>query len=124
MTTIFLIGRVIFGLYFIMNGYNHLANLKDTTAYAKMKAVPMPGFLSAFTGVMLLAGGFSVLLGFYPVVGMILLVVFLIPTTLMMHAFWKVQDPMQKMGERINFMKNWALIGALGMLIASFLPWQ
>jgi hypothetical protein len=35
----------------------------------------------------------------------------------MMHAFWKVTDPMHKMSETINFTKNLALIGALLMMV-------
>ena len=35
----------------------------------------------------------------------------------MMHAFWKVQDPMAKMSERVNFTKNMALLGAALILL-------
>jgi putative oxidoreductase len=36
-----------------------------------------------------------------------------------MHPFWKVQDPMAKMGEMVNFTKNLALLGAVAMFLAS-----
>jgi hypothetical protein len=35
-----------------------------------------------------------------------------------MHTFWKIQDPMAKMGEMINFTKNIALLGAVLILLA------
>jgi uncharacterized membrane protein YphA (DoxX/SURF4 family) len=57
---------------------------------------------------------FDILPGF----GLIALVLFLVPVTFIMHAFWKIQDPMAKMGETINFTKNIALLGAVLILLA------
>ena len=68
--------------------------------------------------VLLLVGGLSVLFDVLPIVGLIALVLFLVPVTFIMHAFWKVQDPMAKMGEMVNFMKNIALLGAVLILLA------
>ena len=116
MTTVFLLGRILFGGFFIYNGYNHLAGYKGMTGYAKMKGVPMPEFVVGLTGLMLLAGGFSVLTWYHAYYGIIALLAFLVPTTYMMHQFWKDTDPMQKMNNRISFAKNVALIGALLML--------
>lgn len=42
----------------------------------------------------------------------LLLIVFLVPVTLMMHAFWKETDPQAKQAEQVAFNKNLALIGA------------
>jgi len=123
METIFLIGRILFGLYVLHNAYGHLAHHKATTGYAHSKGVPMAGFAVALTGVMLLIGGLSILLGYLPLFGIIILVAFLVPVTFIMHAFWKIQDPMQKMGETINFWKNMALVGALLMMTAIAQPW-
>lgn len=77
----------------------------------------MPKLAVVVSGLMLLVGGLSVLFNSYPFIGMLLIVLFLIPTTFIMHAFWKAQDPIQKMNERISFFKNLALIGLLLMLI-------
>lgn len=40
-----------------------------------------------------------------------------------MHAFWKVSDPQQRMGERVNFTKNIALLGSLLMFLVIPAPW-
>jgi hypothetical protein len=42
----------------------------------------------------------------------------------MMHQFWKVADPMARMGEEINFYKNMGLTGAILMLLAIPQPWM
>jgi putative oxidoreductase len=66
-----LIGRIVFGGFFIINGIFHFANLGMYTGYAGSKNVPAPGLAVAGTGVMLLAGGLSVVLGFLPVLGLL-----------------------------------------------------
>jgi len=53
----------------------------------------------------------------------IAIVLFLLPTSFMMHNFWAVQDPMQKMGEMINFTKSMALAGSALMFLAIPQPW-
>ena len=45
------------------------------------------------------------------VLGALLLVLFLLPVTVMMHDFWKAVDPEAKQTEMISFNKNLALIG-------------
>jgi putative oxidoreductase len=119
----FLIGRIIAGGYFIMGAFNHFRNLGMMTGYAKMKGTPAPAVAVAGTGVLLLLGGFSLLLGYQPIVGIALLIVFLLGVSFNIHNFWTVQDPMMKMGEMVNFMKNMGLIGLLLMLVAIPRPW-
>lgn len=124
MDIVFLVGRIIFGGYFVMSGFNHFKNLVGMSGYAASKGVPMPKALVTVTGLLLLLGGLYIVFGFLPTLGIGMLIVFLVPTTFMMHTFWKVEDPMARMGEQINFMKNLALIGALLMMLALPLPWM
>lgn len=115
--TTFVLGRVLFGLYFFYSGFNHFKNEKGLTGYAKSKGVPSPRLAVLLTGAMLLVGGLGIMLAKSVSESAMLLVVFLVPTTFMMHAFWKATDPMHKMNEQVAFSKNLALIGALLMLI-------
>jgi putative oxidoreductase len=77
----------------------------------------------AGTGVVLLVGGLSMLLGVYPVVGIILLIIFLLGVSFQMHNFWKVADAQMKQIDMINFTKNMALVGALLMFLLLPRPW-
>jgi putative oxidoreductase len=122
-TLLLIIGRIILGGYFIYSGVNHFIGFGMMTQYAKMKGVPFPAFAQGTTGLMLLLGGSSILFGIYPSVGIVLLVAFLVPVSLMMHNFWKLEDPQLRMADKINFLKNMALLGALLMLFAIPLPW-
>jgi len=120
MGILFIAGRVLLGGYFLYNAFNHFKQLAGYTAYAQSKGVPSPKAAVIASGVMLALGGLSILLGMYIVLGMWLLVLFLIPTTVVMHKFWTVTDPMARMTETVNFTKNLALIGALLMMSALF----
>ena len=75
------------------------------------------------TGLMLLLSGAGILLGVYVEYAVLLLSVFLVGVTFKMHQYWKVSDPMQRMGERVNFYKNLGLLGGVLMLLAIPLPW-
>jgi uncharacterized membrane protein YphA (DoxX/SURF4 family) len=120
---LFLLGRILFGGYFLMSGLNHFAHVAMLSGYAQSKGVPAPKLAVIVTGLLLLLGGLSVLFGLYPTIGALALLLFLLPVTFMMHAYWKVQDPQMQMGERMNFMKNLALVGAALLLFAISQPW-
>src|SRR2546430_6719162 len=64
--------------------------------YAAQAGVPAPGLLVPLSGVIAILGGLSVTLGYKAKVGAWLLVLFLVPVTLKMHAFWAVTDPMMR----------------------------
>jgi putative oxidoreductase len=123
MNIAFLIGRIIVGGYFISAGVNHFKNLNDMSEFAKSKGTPAPKAAVAGTGILLLLGGLSMLLGVLPLVGVILLIIFLLGVSFQIHAFWKVSDPQARAMEMIYFMKNIALIGALLMFLAIPTPW-
>ncbi|MFZ1019541.1 MAG: DoxX family membrane protein [Minisyncoccia bacterium] len=120
---LFILGRIILGGYFIMSGVNHFRHLKMLAGYAESKKVPMASTAVWFTGLMMLLGGLGILLGVWIEFSVLLLSVFLLVTTLMMHQYWTVSEPGAKMSEQINFMKNMALLGAVLMLLAIPLPW-
>ena len=123
MDTLFLIGRIILGGFFIYSGLNHFLGFGMMANYTKMKGVPLPQLAVAITGLMLILGGLSIVLGAYPKVGIALLAGFLIPVSLLMHNFWKIQDPQLKVADKVNFTKNMALLGAALMFLAIPRPW-
>lgn len=108
-----IVARILFGAFFVMSGVNHFTRTKQMAEYAKgVGNVPAASLAVLGTGVLLLAGGASILLGYHPRIGAALLVLFLVPAAFMMHAYWKVADPMQKAGETAQFWKNISLAGA------------
>lgn len=123
MEWLLLLGRIVFGGFFVLSALNHFTNLGAMSGYAGSKNVPAPGAAVVLTAVLLLAGGLSVVLGVWPVIGLVLLIVFLVPVAFIMHNFWTIGDPMQRQGEQVNFMKNLALAGAALALMYSASEW-
>ena len=119
----FLIGRILFGGFFLKNAYKHLVKTNAMVGYAASKGVPSPALAIRVSGVLLLIGGLSMIFGVYTFWGAIAIALFLIPVSFKMHPFWKVQDPMGKMGECVQFDKNMALLGAALMTMAIATPW-
>ena len=113
---ILLLGRVLFASLFIMSGYNHLTKVDGLAQYAASGGVPAPKVSVIVTGVMILLGGISMLLGYQPAIGAVLLAVFLIPVAIIMHRFWGLSDPAMAQMQRIHFWKNIAMAGAALMI--------
>jgi putative oxidoreductase len=117
MEAIFLIGRLLFAAIFIMSAIGHITKAKSMGAYAKSMGVPAAEFMTVLTGFMLLAGGLAMIFNFDMFYGALLLVLFLVPTAIIMHAFWKVSDATMKQVQQAMFMKNISLAGAALMIM-------
>ena len=119
-----LMGRLLFAVLFLGSGAGHLTQSQMMAGYAQSKGVPWARASVLGTGVLIVVGALMVLLGVWADLGALLLVVFLLPTAVLMHGFWSVPDPMQRTVEMTSFMKNMALAGAALMLLAVPEPWM
>jgi len=117
MDYLFLLGRILFGGYFIYGGAQHFLKFKWMTEYAKGKGVPFPGLAIIVTGLLLVLGGLWVILGMYARVGLYELIIFLVAVTPVMHRFWEQKDANQRLIQSIYFAKNLALLGAALMMM-------
>lgn len=111
MNIVSIIGRIIFGGYFLMQGIFHFSSHAGLTAYAASKGVPAPSLAIYFTGLMLIVGGIGLIAGKMPKISAALIAVFLFFVSLKMHNFWAISDPASKIVEMGNFTKNMALLG-------------
>lgn len=119
-----LVGRCLFALPFLASGLNHFRKLDTMAGYAASRGVPAPKAATAVTGVMILTGGLSVVLGWHRFIGAGLLVIFLLLAAFMMHAFWKQSDPAARAAELTNFIRNLAYAGgALFVAYYAGLDW-
>jgi putative oxidoreductase len=120
-----LVGRILVGAYYLYNALNHLVFAPgQLTEYAASKGVPLPLLAVIVTGLLLLIGGLSILLGVLPRVGVLALVVFFLPVTFWMHDFWNIADPQMRTVQMIQFLKNLALMGSALMFLAIPEPWE
>lgn len=119
----FLIGRLMFGGYFLFAGINHFRQTRQLSQFAGSKNVPQPDKAVKATGAVLIAGGTSILLGIKPKIGTAAIIGFLAGVSPIMHNFWKQEDPQQRMNDEINFAKNLALAGGALALMGVEEPW-
>jgi len=118
-----LLGRFFFVLIFLMSGPMHFTS--QTIGYAGSQGVPLASLAVPLSGVIALAGGLSILLGYRAKIGAWLIVLFLAVVTPMLHNFWAVSDPMAHQMQFIMFMKNLSILG--GALLITQLgsgPWS
>jgi uncharacterized membrane protein YphA (DoxX/SURF4 family) len=120
---LFLLGRVLFGGFFVISGIRHFQHLDMMAGFTGSKGFPAPKLAVIGSGLMILLGGISILLGVRPVWGVALVSLFLIPVTFVMHNYWADKDPMARINNQVNFMKNLAMLGAAWMLLAIPRPW-
>lgn len=118
-----LAGRLLFGGFFLFSAYNHFTSTDMLAAFAATKGVPLPRLATLGTGLLLLLGGASILLGAWPRVGLALVALFLVGVTPVMHDFWAIADPQASSAQLANFTRNLALLGASLALLAVPTPW-
>jgi putative oxidoreductase len=87
-------------------------NLQDCLA----AFVPWTPILMIVATLFELLGGLSILLGIKERLGAALLVLFLIPTTILIHQFWFI-DGMAREVQITHFLKNLAIMGGLFLII-------
>jgi uncharacterized membrane protein YphA (DoxX/SURF4 family) len=123
MAQAFLVGRILVGCYYLMSAFHHFGDVGGMSRQVAAHGVPAPTLAVLVSGVLLLIGGLSLLLGTFPRLGVTALVLFLVPVTLIMHAFWADRDPMMRQNDIINFSKNVGLLGSTLMFLAVPRPW-
>lgn len=118
MNAIVLIGRILFGGFFLMSGINHFTKLETMTGYAKYKKLPAAKLGVLLSGLMLVIGGIYIVLGYYADLGALLIAIFLVLASVIFHNFWAETDATAKQTEMLNFMKGFALAGGALVIFA------
>jgi putative oxidoreductase len=112
-----LVGRVLYSLIFIVASLGHFS--QGTISYAAAQGVPLATVAVPLSGILALLGGLSVALGYKAKWGAVLLGLFLLPVTVMLHNFWAMQDPATAQMHQVMFLKNVSMLGG-ALLILNF----
>ena len=112
-----LLGRFLYTAIFLTGGLSHFS--KQTIVYAASQGVPLASLAVPFSGLLAVAGGLSILLGYHAKLGGWLIILFLLPVTFMMHKFWTLTNPAMAQMQTVMFMKNISMAGA-ALLISQF----
>ncbi len=110
-----LIGRILLVLIFLKSGLGKIENFQGTAQYMASSGMSYTNFFLVGAIFFELVGSITVILGYFARFGALLLLFFLIPTTLIFHNIFV--DPKMM----IQFMKNVSMFGGL-LVLLSFGP--
>jgi putative oxidoreductase len=114
--TMALLGRWLIAAIFLMSGIAKLTDTPGTVAHMTSAGIPYAETLAVVAGVAEIAGALSLILGLLTRVGAAGLILYMIPTTLIFHAFWGYEGA-ERLPQMVNFMKNLAIMGGLSILV-------
>ena len=126
------VGRMALSIIFIFYGMQKVMNWQETEQAITsaltnwMNWVPAPSGINLFAGKMIpysfvlvviamlveLIGGLFIFFGYKPRFGAVILLLFLIPTTLLFHPFWFLQGDERDV-QMAMFLKNLSIFGGL-----------
>ena len=115
--TMALIGRLLLAAIFLVSGIAKLTDTPGTVAHMTAAGIPYADTLALVAGGAEVLGGIAIAIGLLTRVASLGLILFMIPTTLIFHAFWNAAGEAH-MTQMVNFMKNLAIIGGLAVLMA------
>lgn len=104
---------VLLGLFFILNGINHFINPEIYEEYSRKRGLISPKFMVRISGVVLIFGGLSLASGYFLILGIIGLSIFLIIASFTIHQFWNEEGKEKKLLEGMHFAKNMAIFTEL-----------
>jgi putative oxidoreductase len=107
-----LVSRVLLSAIFLFSGLKKVAAFTATQGYMAQHGMRMTGLFLVLAILFEIGGALSVLLGYYPRLGALALLLFLLPTTLVFHR--AVGNP----GQAIQLAKNLAIMGGLVAILS------
>ncbi len=108
-----LVSRILLSWIFLYSGARKVFAFQQTEAFMTGAGMHMAALFLVLAILFEIGGGLSVLLGYYPRLGALALILFLIPTTLVFHRDFAVA------GQSTQFIKNVAIIGGLFAILAA-----
>jgi len=112
-----LLGRLLLANIFIVYGLKKIMGFAGTAGYMASKGLPLPEVLLVLTILIELGGGLMILLGWQARWAALAIFLWLIPVTLIFHAYWDL-EPAQMVEQQRHFMKNLAIMGGMIYIIA------
>jgi putative oxidoreductase len=107
-----LAARVLLAHIFLISGFGKIFKFAGTAGYMASKGMPMPQFLLACSILVELAAGLMLVVGWKTRWAALALALWLIPATLVFHAFWAVPEAQVTM-QMIQFQKNLCILGGM-----------
>jgi putative oxidoreductase len=108
------VGRALLGSLFLISGLLKIGSFAGYSAWISSAELPLPSLLLVLTIVIEIGGGLTLVSGWNARWGALVLALFLVPTTLIFHWFWRA-DPADFANQLNHILKNVSILG--GMLV-------
>lgn len=118
-STLMFIGRLCIAVIFLLAGVGKFMDIEGTMHYMASKHVGYLPYTLYAAAIIEILGALSLILGFKTRFGALILALFLIPVTYMMHDFWNITEPLDRVVQMTNFLKNTAIFGGLLYVMAA-----
>ena len=113
---IYLTGRVVIGLYFLVPGISKVLSFPEYIQILTINEVPFPAFSLILVILCQLIFGSSIILGRFLKLGSLILAINIILFNFYIHDFWNINDVINQKHEMQNFIKNIAILAGLLIL--------
>jgi len=114
-----LLGRIFISVIFLFEAYDSMRYYRETRLQmAEFGLTWNPDLMLSSAIFLLMLGGTLVLIGYRTTFGAILLLLYWVPVTLLVHDFWN-KPPGELRIESIIFMKNLAITGGLLIILVN-----
>jgi putative oxidoreductase len=105
-------GRALVGLLFVVSGINKVFAFSYVAGWMASMGLPLASLLLAGTIALEVGGGLALITGFQARWASLGLALFLVPVTLIFHAFWGA-GAAEFQNQLNHFLKNVAILGAM-----------
>jgi putative oxidoreductase len=105
-------GRALVGLLFVVSGINKILAFSYVAGWMASMGLPLAGLLLAGAIALEVGGGLALITGFQARWASLGLALFLVPVTLIFHAFWGA-GAAEFQNQLNHFLKNVAILGAV-----------
>jgi putative oxidoreductase len=112
--SVLVLSRVLVAIIFLLNGLGIVSQAgaaKELLEHGASASLVL--FLMMGARTLEVLAGFCLSFGIYPRLAALALLVFLVPTTFLAHAFWQVAGTAAYTPQLLNFLKNTCMIGGL-----------
>lgn len=119
---LFLAGRILLGLYFIVPGIMKVLSFSGTAEYMAAHGMIFIPFFLTLTILLQLSGGLCLVIGYRQQQASFVLAGLVLAISLVMHNFWTMEQDLQRAHEMQNFIKNMAIMAGLLVLAGGYSP--
>lgn len=114
--SLFLTGRILLGLYFIVPGMMKITGFSGTADYMAAHGMVLIPFFLVLTIIIQIGGGLCLVAGYRVQIVAFALAGLTLVISIVMHDFWTMEQSLQQAHEMQNFIKNMAIMAGLLVL--------